>query len=59
MGVLRVKLLKPLPLPLLMVALVLVGLGCVLAGVYMLTDVPVTLIVGGVAAVAFGLLADV
>lgn len=43
----------------LMVLLVVVGVGSALAGVYLLTGLAVTLIVGGVAAVLLGLLADV
>lgn len=39
--------------------LVLAGFACALAGVYLLTGLAVSLIVGGVAAVAFGLLVDV
>lgn len=39
--------------------LVLAGAGSALAGVYLLTGLAVTLIVGGVAATALGLLVDV
>lgn len=43
----------------LMVLLVLLGAGCALAGVFLLAGLAWTLIVGGVAAVALGALADV
>lgn len=49
---------RPSP-ALLLALLVLVGFGAVLVGVYLLAGLAVTLIVGGGAAVAFGLLVDV
>ena len=39
-------------------ALVAVGLGCIVAGVYLLLGAPAALISGGVFAVAAGLLVD-
>lgn len=43
----------------LLALLVVLGAGCALAGVYLLFGLAVALVVGGVAAVALGLLVDV
>lgn len=53
------SLLKRPSAALLMVLLVLVGLASALAGVYLMAGLAWTLVVGGTALVAFGLLADV
>lgn len=49
---------KQIPAPLLLLALVLAGAASVLAGVHMLWGLAPTLILGGVVAVAVGLLVD-
>jgi len=51
----RLKRIPPVVLPILLVVL---GLGAALAGAYLLFGLPVTLIAGGVASVAVGLLVD-
>lgn len=51
--------LKHLPATTLPVLLVVPGLGCAVAGLYLLGGLAVTLLVGGCVAVAAGLLVDV
>lgn len=59
MGGVDVKHIKRIPAVAWSAFLVLAGAGSALAGVYLLTGLAVTLIVGGVAATALGLLVDV
>ncbi len=50
---------KQVPAPLLLTLLALLGVGAVVAGVYLIWGLAVALIVGGVIAAAAGLLVDV
>ena len=59
MGGLDVRYVRRLPAALLPVLAVSAGLGCVIAGVYLLSGLAVALIVGGGLSVVAGLLVDV
>jgi hypothetical protein len=58
LGVLHVKLKKPLSFAALLAVLVVLGAVALVAGVYLLEGLAAALIVGGAGAVAVGLLVD-